>query len=37
MEEHTNVVNIINSIVQQPFIHQAKQDRGNRLKTLKFQ
>ncbi len=36
MEEDTDV-NIINSIVQQPFIHQAKQDRGNRLKTLKFQ
>jgi hypothetical protein len=37
MEEDIGVVNIINNIVQQPLTHQAKQDKGNRLRTLKFQ
>jgi hypothetical protein len=37
MEEDTSVVNIINSILQQPFTHRTKHDRGNRLKTLKLQ
>jgi hypothetical protein len=37
MQEDTSVVNIMNIIVQQPLTHWTKHDKGNKLKTLKFQ